>query len=142
MSILSSTHLGGDNFKISVKLLIKHGFRIVLKRSDRYHQIWQKYSLEDGTATKVICLIDLRARNPRYFVLPDFKVLYDEPNLTSEHNETKNTSTTEEEFSEYIDGKHAVEQYAIEVKNPVELYKAIKKTEQLLKLKIIPKSLL
>lgn len=132
MSILSSTCLGGDNFKISVKLLIKHGFRNVLKRSDRYHQIWQKYN--DRTATKVICLIDLHTRNPRYFVLPDFKVLDDD--------EPKNTSTTEEEFSEYIDGKHAVEQYAIEVKNPVELYKAIKKTEQLLKLKIIPKSLL
>ena len=140
MSILSSTCLGGDNFKISVKLLSKHGFRIVLKRSNRYHQIWRKYN--DGTATNVICLIDLRARNPRYFVLPDFKVLDDEPNLTSEHNETKNTSISEEKLPEYIDGKHAVERYAIEVKNPVEFYKSIKKTEQLLKLKIIPESLL
>ena len=132
MSILSSTCLGGDNFKISVALLIKHGFRIVLKRSDRYHQIWRKYN--DRTATNVICSIDLHAKNPRYFVLPDIKVLDDD--------ETNNTSISEEELSEYIDGKHAVEQYAIEVKNPVELYKAIKKTEQLLKLKIIPKSLL
>lgn len=131
MSILSSTCLGGDNFKITVKLLSRHGFRIVLKRSNRYHQIWRKYN--DRTATKVICLIDLHARNPRYFVLPDFKVLYDEQ---------ENTSISEEELPEYIDGKHAVERYAIEVKNPVELYKAIKKTEQLLKLKIIPESLL
>lgn len=138
MSILSSTCLGGDNFKISVKILIKHGFRIVLKRSDRYHQIWQKYSLEDGTATKVICSVDLHGRNPRHFILPDIKVLDDEPNLTSEHNETKNTSISEEEFPEYIDGKLASERYVIEVKNPVELYKAIKKTEQLLK--VIPKS--
>ena len=128
MSILSSTHLGGDNFKISVALLIKHGFRIVLKRSDRYHQIWQKYN--DRTATKVICLIDLHTRNPRYFVLPDFKVLDDD--------EPKNNSINEEELPEYIDGKHAVERYVIEVKNPVEFYKAIKKTEQLLK--VIPKS--
>lgn len=130
MSILSSTHLGGDNFKISVKLLIKHGFRIVLKMSDRYHQIWQKYSLEDGTATKVICSVDLHAKNPRYFVLPDIKVLDDD--------EPENTSKTEEEFLEYIDGKHAVERYVIEVKNPVEFYKAIKKTEEILK--VIPKS--
>lgn len=130
MSILSSTHLGGDNFKISVKLLIKHGFRIVLKRSDRYHQIWRKYSLENGTATKVICSVDLHGRNPRHFILPDIKVLDDD--------EINNTSISEEEFPEYIDGKHAVEQYVIEVKNPVELYKAIKKTEQLLK--VIPKS--
>ena len=128
MSILSSTCLGGDNFKISVALLIKHGFRIVLKRSDRYHQIWRKYN--DRTATNVICSIDLHAKNPRYFVLPDIKVLDDD--------ETNNTSISEEEFSEYIDGKNAVERYAIEVKNPVELYKAIKKTEQLLK--VIPKS--
>ena len=130
MSILSSTCLGGDNFKISVKLLIKHGFRIVLKRSDRYHQIWQKYSLEDGTATKVICSVDLHGRNPRHFVVPDIKVLDDD--------ETKNTSISEEELPEYIDGKHAVERYVIEVKNPVELYKAIKKTEEILK--VIPKS--
>ena len=130
MSILSSTCLGGDNFKISVKLLIKHGFRIVLKRSDRYHQIWQKYSLEDGTATKVICSVDLHGRNPRHFILPDIKVLDDD--------EPKNNSINEEELPEYIDGKHAVERYVIEVKNPVEFYKAIKKTEQLLK--VIPKS--
>ena len=130
MSILSSTHLGGDNFKISVKLLISHGFRIVLKRSDRYHQVWQKYSLEDGTATKVICSVDLHGRNPRHFVFPDIKVLDDD--------ETKNTSISEEELPEYIDGKHAVEQYVIEVKNEVEFCKAIKKTEQLLK--VIPKS--
>ena len=129
MSILSSTGLGGDNFKISVKLLISHGFRIVLKSSDRYHQVWRKYSLEDGTATKVICSIDWHAKNTRYFVFPDIKVLDDE---------TKNTSINEEEFSEYIDGKHAVERYVIEVKNPVELYKAIKKTEEILK--VIPKS--
>lgn len=127
MSILSSTHLGGDNFKISIALLIKHGFRIVLKRSDRYHQIWRKYN--DRTATNVICSIDLHAKNPRYFVLPDIKVLDDEP---------KNTSVIEEEIPEYIDGKHAVEQYVIEVKNEVEFCKAIKKTEQLLK--VIPKS--
>ena len=127
MSILSSTCLGGDNFKISVKLLIKHGFRIVLKRSDRYHQIWRKYN--DRTATNVICSIDLHGTNPRYFVLPDIKVLDDEP---------KNTSVIEEEIPEYIDGKHAVEQYVIEVKNEVEFCKAIKKTEQLLK--VIPKS--
>lgn len=127
MSILSSTCLGGDNFKISVALLIKHGFRIVLKRSDRYHQIWRKYN--DRTATNVICSIDLHAKNPRYFVLPDIKVLDDEP---------KNTSVIEEEIPEYIDGKHAVEQYVIEVKNEVEFCKAIKKTEQLLK--VIPKS--
>ena len=128
MSILSSTCLGGDNFKISVKLLIKHGFRIVLKRSDRYHQIWRKYN--DRTATNVICSIDLHAKNPRYFVLPDIKVLDDD--------ETNNTSISEEEFPEYIDGKHAVERYVIEVKNEVEFCKAIKKTEQLLK--VIPKS--
>ena len=127
MSILSSTCLGGDNFKISVKLLIKHGFRIVLKRSDRYHQIWRKYN--DRTATNVICSIDLHAKNPRYFVLPDIKVLDDEP---------ENTPMIEEELPEYIDGKHAVEQYVIEVKNEVEFCKAIKKTEQLLK--VIPKS--
>ena len=127
MSILSSTCLGGDNFKISVASLIKHGFRIVLKRSDRYHQIWRKYN--DRTATNVICSIDLHAKNPRYFVLPDIKVLDDEP---------KNTSVIEEEIPEYIDGKHAVEQYVIEVKNEVEFCKAIKKTEQLLK--VIPKS--
>ena len=128
MSILSSTCLGGDNFKISVALLIKHGFRIVLKRSDRYHQIWRKYN--DRTATNVICSIDLHAKNPRYFVLPDIKVLDDD--------ESENTSISEEELSEYIDGKHAVEQYVIEVKNEVEFCKAIKKTEQLLK--VIPKS--
>lgn len=128
MSILSSTCLGGDNFKISVALLIKHGFRIVLKRSDRYHQIWRKYN--DRTATNVICSIDLHAKNPRYFILPDIKVLDDD--------ETNNTSISEEELPEYIDGKHAVEQYVIEVKNPVELYKAIKKTEEILK--VIPKS--
>ena len=128
MSILSSTCLGGDNFKISVALLVKHGFRIVLKRSDRYHQVWQKYN--DRTATNVICSIDLHAKNPRYFVLPDIKVLDDD--------ETNNTSISEEEFPEYIDGKHAVEQYVIEVKNEVEFCKAIKKTEQLLK--VIPKS--
>ena len=128
MSILSSTCLGGDNFKISVALLIKHGFRIVLKRSDRYHQIWRKYN--DRTAMNVICSIDLHAKNPRYFVLPDIKVLDDD--------ESENTSISEEELSEYIDGKHAVEQYVIEVKNPVEFCKAIKKTEQLLK--VIPKS--
>lgn len=128
MSILSSTCLGGDNFKISVKLLIKHGFRIVLKRSDRYHQVWRKYN--DRTATNVICSIDLHAKNPRYFVLPDIKVLDDD--------ETNNTSISEEEFPEYIDGKHALERYLIEVKNPVELYKAIKKTEEILK--VIPKS--
>ena len=128
MSILSSTHLGGDNFKISVALLIKHGFRIVLKRSDRYHQIWRKYN--DRTATNVICSIDLHAKNPRYFVLPDIKVLDDD--------ESENTSISEEELPEYIDGKHAVEQYVIEVKNEVEFCKAIKKTEQLLK--VIPKS--
>ena len=128
MSILSSTHLGGANFKISVPLLIKHGFRIVLKRSDRYHQIWRKYN--DRTATNVICSIDLHAKNPRYFVLPDIKVLDDD--------EPENTPMIEEEFPEYIDGKHAVEQYVIEVKNPVEFCKAIKKTEQLLK--VIPKS--
>ena len=127
MSILSSTHLGGDNFKISIALLIKHGFRIVLKRSDRYHQIWRKYN--DRTATNVICSIDLHAKNPRYFVLPDIKVLDDEP---------KNTSVIEEEIPEYIDGKHALERYLIEVKNPVEFYKAIKKTEEILK--VIPKS--
>ena len=127
MSILSSTCLGGDNFKISVALLIKHGFRIVLKRSDRYHQIWRKYN--DRTATNVICSIDLHAKNPRYFVLPDIKVLDDEP---------KNTSVIEEEIPEYIDGKHAVEQYVIEVKNEVEFCKAIKKTEEILK--VIPKS--
>ena len=128
MSILSSTCLGGDNFKISVALLIKHGFRIVLKRSDRYHQIWRKYN--DRTATNVICSIDLHAKNPRYFVLPDIKVLDDD--------EPKNNSINEEELPEYIDGKHAVEQYVIEVKNEVEFCKAIKKTEQLLK--VIPKS--
>ena len=128
MSILSSTCLGGDNFKISVALLIKHGFRIVLKRSDRYHQIWRKYN--DRTATNVICSIDLHGRNPRHFVFPDIKVLDDD--------ESENTSTMEEELSEYIDGKHAVEQYVIEVKNEVEFCKAIKKTEQLLK--VIPKS--
>ena len=128
MSILSSTGLGGDNFKISVKLLISHGFRIVLKRSDRYHQIWRKYN--DRTATNVICSIDLHAKNPRYFVLPDIKVLDDD--------ETNNTSISEEEFPEYIDGKHALERYLIEVKNPVEFYKAIKKTEEILK--VIPKS--
>ena len=128
MSILSSTCLGGDNFKISVKLLIKHGFRIVLKRSDRYHQIWRKYN--DRTATNVICSIDLHAKNPRYFVLPDIKVLDDD--------ETNNTSINEEEFPEYIDGKRALERYLIEVKNEVEFCKAIKKTEQLLK--VIPKS--
>ena len=128
MSILSSTCLGGDNFKISVALLIKHGFRIVLKRSDRYHQIWRKYN--DRTATNVICSIDLHAKNPRHFILPDIKVLDDD--------EPKNTSISEEELSEYIDGKHAVEQYVIEVKNEVEFCKAIKKTEQLLK--VIPKS--
>ena len=128
MSILSSTCLGGDNFKISVALLIRHGFRIVLKRSDRYHQIWRKYN--DRTATNVICSIDLHAKNPRYFVLPDIKVLDDD--------ETNNTSISEEEFPEYIDGKHALERYLIEVKNPVELYKAIKKTEEILK--VIPKS--
>lgn len=128
MSILSSTCLGGDNFKISVALLIKHGFRIVLKRSDRYHQIWRKYN--DRTAMNVICSIDLHAKNPRYFVLPDIKVLDDD--------ESENTSISEEELSEYIDGKHAVEQYVIEVKNEVEFCKAIKKTEQLLK--VIPKS--
>ena len=128
MSILSSTCLGGDNFKISVALLIKHGFRIVLKRSDRYHQVWRKYN--DRTATNVICSIDLHAKNPRYFVLPDIKVLDDD--------ETNNTSISEEEFPEYIDGKHALERYLIEVKNPVEFCKAIKKTEQLLK--VIPKS--
>ena len=130
MSILSSTCLGGDNFKISVKLLIKHGFRIVLKRSDRYHQIWQKYSLEDGTATKVICSVDLHGRNPRHFILPDIKVLDDD--------ETNNTSMSEEEFPDYIDGKRALERYLIEVKNPAEFYKAIKKTEEILK--VIPKS--
>ena len=128
MSILSSTCLGGDNFKISVKLLSRHGFRIVLKRSDRYHQIWRKYN--DRTATNVICSIDLHAKNPRYFVLPDIKVLDDD--------EPKNTSISEEELPEYIDGKHAVERYVIEVKNPVEFYKAIKKTEEILK--VIPKS--
>ena len=128
MSILSSTCLGGDNFKISVALLIKHGFRIVLKRSDRYHQVWRKYN--DRTATNVICSIDLHAKNPRYFVFPDIKVLDDD--------ESENTSMMEEELPEYIDGKHAVEQYVIEVKNEVEFYKAIKKTEQLLK--VIPKS--
>lgn len=128
MSILSSTCLGGDNFKISVALLIKHGFRIVLKMSDRYHQIWRKYN--DRTATNVICSIDLHGTNPRYFVLPDIKVLDDD--------ETNNTSISEEELSKYIDGKHAVEQYVIEVKNPVEFYKAIKKTEEILK--VIPKS--
>ena len=128
MSILSSTCLGGDNFKISVALLIKHGFRIVLKRSDRYHQVWRKYN--DRTATNVICSIDLHAKNPRYFVLPDIKVLDDD--------ETNNTSISEEEFPEYIDGKHALERYLIEVKNPVEFYKAIKKTEEILK--VIPKS--
>ena len=128
MSILSSTHLGGDNFKISVALLIKHGFRIVLKRSDRYHQVWRKYN--DRTATNVICSIDLHAKNPRYFVFPDIKVLDDD--------ETNNTSISEEEFPEYIDGKHALERYLIEVKNPVEFYKAIKKTEEILK--VIPKS--
>lgn len=128
MSILSSTCLGGDNFKISVALLIRHGFRIVLKRSDRYHQIWRKYN--DRTATNVICSIDLHAKNPRYFVLPDIKVLDDD--------EPENTSISEEEFPEYIDGKHALERYLIEVKNPVELYKAIKKTEEILK--VIPKS--
>ena len=127
MSILSSTCLGGDNFKISVALLIKHGFRIVLKRSDRYHQIWRKYN--DRTATNVICSIDLHGINPRYFVLPDIKVLDDEP---------ENTSMMEEELPEYIDGKNAVERYVIEVKNPVEFYKAIKKTEEILK--VIPKS--
>ena len=109
MSILSSTCLGGDNFKISVALLVKHGFRIVLKRSDRYHQVWRKYN--DRTATNVICSIDLHAKNPRYFVLPDIKVLDDD--------ETNNTSISEEEFPEYIDGKHAFEQYVIEVKNEV-----------------------
>ena len=129
MSILSSTCLGGDNFKISVKLLISHGFRIVLKRSNRYYQVWQKYSLEDGTATKVICSVDLHGRNPRHFVFPDIKVLDDE---------LENTSMREEELPEYIDGKHAVERYVIEVKTPVELYKAIKKTEEILK--VIPKS--
>ena len=129
MSILSSTCLGGDNFKISVSLLIKHGFRIVLKRSDRYHQIWRKYN--DRTATNVICSIDLHGTNPRYFVLPDIKVLDDD-------DEPKNTPMVEEELPEYIDGKHAVERYVIEVKNEVEFYKAIKKTEQLLK--VIPKS--
>ena len=128
MSILSSTCLGGDNFKISVALLIKHGFRIVLKRSDRYHQVWRKYN--DRTATNVICSIDLHAKNPRYFVFPDIKVLDDD--------ETNNTSISEEEFPEYIDGKHALERYLIEVKNPVEFCKAIKKTEQLIK--VIPKS--
>ena len=128
MSILSSTCLGGDNFKISVKLLSRHGFRIVLKRSDRYHQIWRKYN--DRTATNVICSIDLHAKNPRYFVLPDIKVLDDD--------EPKNTSISEEELPEYIDGKHAVERYVIEVKNPVEFCKAIKKTEEILK--VIPKS--
>ena len=128
MSILSSTCLGGDNFKISVALLIKHGFRIVLKRSDRYHQVWRKYN--DRTATNVICSIDLHAKNPRYFVFPDIKVLDDD--------ETNNTSISEEEFPEYIDGKHALERYLIEVKNPVEFYKAIKKTEEILK--VIPKS--
>ena len=128
MSILSSTCLGGDNFKISVALLVKHGFRIVLKRSDRYHQVWRKYN--DRTATNVICSIDLHAKNPRYFVLPDIKVLDDD--------ETNNTSISEEEFPEYIDGKHALERYLIEVKNPVEFYKAIKKTEEILK--VIPKS--
>ena len=127
MSILSSTCLGGDNFKISVKLLIKHGFRIVLKRSDRYHQVWRKYN--DRTATNVICSIDLHAKNPRYFVLPDIKVLDDD--------EPENTSISEEELL-YIDGKNAVERYVIEVKNPVEFYKAIKKTEEILK--VIPKS--
>ena len=130
MSILSSTCLGGDNFKISVKLLISHGFRIVLKRSNRYYQVWQKYSLEDGTATKVICSVDLHGRNPRHFVFPDIKVLDDD--------EPENTSISKEELSEYIDGKHAVERYVIEVKNPVELYKAIKKTDEILK--VIPKS--
>ena len=119
MSILSSTCLGGDNFKISVALLVKHGFRIVLKRSDRYHQVWRKYN--DRTATNVICSIDLHA---------NIKVLDDD--------ETNNTSISEEEFPEYIDGKHALERYLIEVKNPVEFCKAIKKTEQLLK--VIPKS--
>ena len=130
MSILSSTCLGGDNFIISVKLLISHGFRIVLKRSNRYYQVWQKYSLEDGTATKVICSVDLHGRNPRHFVFPDIKVLDDD--------EPENTSISKEELSEYIDGKHAVERYVIEVKNPVELHKAIKKTEEILK--VIPKS--
>lgn len=128
MSILSSTCLGGDNFKISVALLVKHGFRIVLKSSDRYYQVWRKYN--DRTATNVICSIDLHAKNPRYFVLPDIKVLDDD--------ETKNTSISEEEFPEYIDGKLAMERYLIEVKNPVEFYKAIKKTEEILK--VIPKS--
>ena len=128
MSILSSTCLGGDNFKISVALLISHDFRIVLKRSDRYHQIWRKYN--DRTATNVICSIDLHGTNPRYFILPDIKVLDDD--------ETNNTSISEEEFPEYIDGKRALERYLIEVKNEVEFCKAIKKTEQLLK--VIPKS--
>ena len=128
MSILSSTCLGGDNFKISVALLISHDFRIVLKRSDRYHQIWRKYN--DRTATNVICSIDLHSKNPRYFVLPDIKVLDDD--------ETNNTSMMEEELTEYIDGKHAFEQYVIEVKNEVEFCKAIKKTEEILK--VIPKS--
>ena len=76
MSILSSTHLGGDNFKISVALLIGHDFRIVLKRSDRYHQIWRKYN--DRTATNVICSIDLHGINPRHFILTDIKVLDDD----------------------------------------------------------------
>lgn len=128
MSILSSTCLGGDNFKISVKLLVRHGFRIVLKSSDRYHQVWRKYN--DRTATNVICSIDLHAKNPRYFVLPDIKVLDDD--------EPENTSISEEEFPEYIDGKRALERYLIEVKNEVEFYKAIKKTEEILK--VIPKS--
>ena len=128
MSILSSTCLGGDNFKITIRLLIGQGFIQDVKMSDGYHQIWRKYN--GRTATKVICSIDLHAKNPRYFVLPDIKVLDDD--------ETNNTSISEEEFPEYIDGKRALERYLIEVKNPVEFYKAIKKTEEILK--VIPKS--
>ena len=127
MSILSSTCLGGDNFKITIRLLIGQGFIQDVKMSDEHYQIWRKYN--GRTATKVICSIDLHAKNPRYFVLPDIKVLDDEP---------KNTSVIEEEIPEYIDGKHAVEQYVIEVKNEVEFCKAIKKTEEILK--VIPKS--
>lgn len=128
MSILSSTCLGGDNFKITIRLLIGQGFIQDVKMSDEYYQIWRKYN--DRTATNVICSIDLHGTNPRYFVLPDIKVLDDD--------ETNNTSISEEEFPEYIDGKRALERYLIEVKNPVEFCKAIKKTEQLLK--VIPKS--
>ena len=128
MSILSSTCLGGDNFKITIRLLIGQGFIQDVKMSDEYYQIWRKYN--GRTATKVICSIDLYGTNPRYFVLPEIKVLDDD--------ETNNTSISEEEFPEYIDGKHALERYVIEVKNEVEFCKAIKKTEEILK--VIPKS--